>query len=222
MVPRVKVCCIGSVEEARAAVRYGASAVGLVSAMPSGPGVIAESLIAEIAAAVPPGVTAVLLTSETQPDAIVSQQRRTGAGAIQLCAPVEPAIRGEVRAALPGIRLIAVVHVIGAESVEVAASAAADSDALLLDSGRPDGPVAELGGTGRTHDWTVSGEIRRVVEIPVYLAGGLRPDNVERAIREVSPFGLDVCSGLRSDGRLDEGKLGAFMSAVRGEGSQSP
>lgn len=211
---RIKVCCVATAEEARMAVRAGASAVGLVSAMPSGPGVIEESLIAEIARTVPPGVTRVLLTSAVDPDRVVSQQRRTGVDAIQLVDRWDAAGRAELRAALPGVRLIQVVHVAGPGSVDEAVAAAEGSDALLLDSGRPDAPVRELGGTGRVHDWRTSRAIVDAVDAPVFLAGGLAPDNVADAIAAVGPWGVDVCSGLRRDGRLDPDRLAAFVRAA--------
>jgi len=88
-------------------------------------------------------------------------------------------------------------------------------DALLLDSGRPGNTVKELGGTGRTHDWSTSRAIVEAVECPVYLAGGLCPENVAEAIRTVRPFGVDVCTGVRTDGKLDEAKLKDFIAAVR-------
>lgn len=213
---RIKVCCVSSTEEARAAVAAGASAVGLVSAMPSGPGVIEESLIAEIAAVVPPGVTRVLLTSSADPAAVASQQRRTKVDAIQLVDRWDRATREDLRAALPGVRLIQVVHVTGTEAVDEAVDAAGGADALLLDSGRPDAAARELGGTGRVHDWETSRRIRDSVEVPVFLAGGLTADNVAEAVRRVEPYGVDVCTGVRREGRLDADRLEAFVRAVAG------
>ena len=214
MKPRVKVCCIGSVEEARLAVECGASAVGLVSEMPSGPGVIGEELIAEIAARVPPPVATFLLTCEQDAEAIISQQRRCRVNTLQLCDRVPVDVYGELRAALPGVSLVQVVHVRGEESLGEALGVARHVDALLLDSGDQSLAVKELGGTGRTHDWRVS---RRVVEaspVPVFLAGGLKADNVADAVETVRPFGLDVCSGVRTGGRLDEEKLRRFFAHV--------
>jgi len=75
--------------------------------------------------------------------------------------------------------------------------------------------VKQLGGTGRTHDWSLSRRIRDAVDIPVFLAGGLNAGNVSRGIAQVSPYGVDVCSGLRVDGALDEVKLRDFMRAVQ-------
>jgi phosphoribosylanthranilate isomerase len=212
--PRVKVCCIASVEEARAAVECGASAVGLVSEMPSGPGVIDEELIAEIAARVPPPVATFLLTCRQDAAAIVAQQRRCRANTLQLCDRVPVGVYRELRDELPGVSLVQVVHVAGEESLEEALSVARHVDALLLDSGNQSLAVKELGGTGRTHDWRVS---RRVVEaspVPVFLAGGLRPENVAEAVSTVRPFGLDVCSGVRTAGRLDAGKLKRFFAHI--------
>jgi phosphoribosylanthranilate isomerase len=217
MATRLKVCCIASVEEARMAIRAGASALGLVSEMPSGPGVIPDDTIAEIAAAAPPGVATFLLTCRTDPDEIAAQQRRSGVSVIQLCDEPAPGARPVIRRALPGVKIVQVIHVRGSESVEAARAAASEVDALLLDSGRPDLAVEELGGTGRIHDWETSRAIRDEVDVPVYLAGGLRPDNVARAIATVRPFGVDLCSGIRTNGRLDERLLADFMRAVAGE-----
>lgn len=214
MITRFKVCCIGGREEAALAIRYGAAALGLVSEMPSGPGVIREDLIGEIAAATPPGVSTFLLTSRTDPAEIVEQHRRCATTAIQLVDRVEPRAYDELRAALPGVRLVQVVHVTGPESSEEAADASRHVDALLLDSGRPDLAIRELGGTGRVHDWEVSRAVREAVEVPIFLAGGLGPDNVAEAVRAVRPYAVDVCSGLRTEGRLDEEKLARFVAAL--------
>jgi phosphoribosylanthranilate isomerase len=213
--PRVKICCIGSPEEARLAVRHGASALGLVSKMPSGPGVIPESLIAAIAAAVPPGVATFLLTSHQSVAAIIEQQRRLRVNTIQLCDRLAEGTHADLRAALPGIAIVQVVHVRDQESLAEAIAVAAKVDAILLDSGDPSLAVKELGGTGRQHDWPTSRGIRAAVDVPVYLAGGLRPENVASAIATVEPFGIDVCSGVRAEGRLDPAKLAAFFAAVR-------
>jgi phosphoribosylanthranilate isomerase len=214
MRPRVKVCCIASVEEARVAVECGASAVGLVSEMPSGPGVIAEELIAEIAARVPPPVATFLLTCRQDAASIIAQQRRCRVNTLQLCDRVPTEVYAELRAELPGVSLVQVVHVTGEESFEEALSIAPHVDALLLDSGNQSLAVKELGGTGRMHDWRVSRRIVEVSPVPVFLAGGLRPENVAGAVETVRPFGLDVCSGVRTDGRLDAEKLRRFFTYV--------
>jgi len=214
--PRIKVCCISSVDEAWIAIRAGASALGLVSAMPSGPGVIGDELIAEIAARVPPGIATFLLTSAVDAESIVAQQRSARVNTLQLVdAVAEDELRG-LRAELPGIALVQVIHVRGAESVEEARAVAPLVDAILLDSGNPSLAVKELGGTGRVHDWEVSRRIREAVDVPVYLAGGLRAENVAEAVARVGPFGLDVCSGVRTDGRLDAEKLARFAAAAHG------
>jgi phosphoribosylanthranilate isomerase len=212
--PRVKICCIASVAEAALAIRHGATALGLVSAMPSGPGVIPEETIAEIAATVPPGVATFLLTSRRDADSIIAQQRRCRVNTLQLCDSVEPECYATLRASLPGIALVQVIHVTGPESVVEAVAIAGSVDALLLDSGNQKLAVKELGGTGRTHDWRVSRQVVESVRVPVFLAGGLTPENVATAIREVRPFGLDVCSGLRTNGNLDEEKVRRFFASI--------
>lgn len=214
-IPRVKICCIAHIEEARLAVAYGAQALGLVSAMPSGPGVITEEQIAAIAASVPPGVATFLLTSRQDVDEIIAQQRRCKTNTIQIVDSLPDGRYDAFRRALPGIAIVQVIHVRGPESLAEARAVAPQVDAILLDSGNQRLAVKELGGTGRTHDWTISQQIVAAVDKPVYLAGGLRPENVAQAIRAVRPFGVDICSGVRSDGRLDERKLAAYMRAVR-------
>lgn len=196
------------------AMACGAAAVGLVSAMPSGPGVINEELIAEIAAVVPPPVATFLLTSKQDAASIIAQQRRCRVNTIQLCDSVPFGCYVELRESLPGISLVQVIHVGGRESVDEAVSVSRHVDALLLDSGNQKLAVKELGGTGRKHDWRISRAIVEAAGIPVFLAGGLNPGNVSEAIREVRPFGLDICSGVRTDGRLDEAKLKDFFTAV--------
>ena len=213
--PRVKICCIASEAEAALAVSMGASAVGLVSRMPSGPGPIPESLIRDIARTVPPGVATFLLTSETTADPIIAQQRYTGANTLQLVDDVAPAVYATLRDALPGIKIVQVIHVRDESALDQSHQVSLLVDAILLDSGNPSLSIKELGGTGRAHDWAVSRKIRDTVQVPVYLAGGLNPGNVAQAIAQVQPFGVDVCSGLRVDGRLDATKLEQFMRGVR-------
>lgn len=214
--PRVKICCIASIEESAMAVKAGASALGLVSQMPSGPGVITDDLIREIAATVPPAIGTFLLTSKQTVDEIIAQQRFCRTNTIQICDHLTQGTHRELKQALPGISIVQVVHVTGPESVEEAVAVAPHVDAVLLDSGNRMGAVKQLGGTGRTHDWALSRTIRERVPVPLFLAGGLTPENVAQAIGEVGPFALDVCSGVRTNGKLDAQKLRRFISAVHG------
>jgi len=211
---RVKICCTRSIAEGQLAVQAGAAAVGLVSAMPCGPGVIPATRIAAIAASVPPPVATFLLTSRTDPTDIVAQQRRTRANSLQICDRLPPGAHAVLRESLPGVALVQVIHVGDAGAAEEAQAVATEVDALLLDSGTKAPAAKELGGTGRTHDWTCSAAIVARSPIPVFLAGGLTAANVDEAIRTVRPFGVDVCSGVRTAGDLDERKLASFMVAV--------
>ena len=220
--PRVKICCIGSPEEAAVAVECGASALGLVSHMPSGPGVIAEDRIAEIAAGIPPGIASFLLTCKQDVEDIVAQHRRCRTNCIQLCDRLNSGSYEQLKDLLPGIAIVQVIHVVGPESVDEAVAVAPRVDAILLDSGNPALAVPELGGTGRTHDWTYSRRVRELANIPVYLAGGLRPENIKAAIEEVGPFGVDLCSGVRTEGRLDRAKLDRFFERVRSAAGPAP
>ncbi len=214
--PRVKICCISSLDEATLAIGHGASALGLVSQMPSGPGVIADALIAEIAASVPPPVATFLLTALCSADAIVGQHAVCRTSTIQLVDAVEPAELTRLRRALPHVKLVQVIHVQADESLAAALAASRFVDALLLDSGNPSLRVKELGGTGRVHDWRISRQIRERSRVPVFLAGGLSTSNVRQAIAAVQPFGVDLCSSVRVDGRLNGDRLAAIMRAVYG------
>jgi len=212
---RVKVCCIASVEEAATAIRAGADALGLVAEMPSGPGTIHDDLIAEIARYAPPPVATFLLTARTDAHAIAAHHEHCRTSVLQLVDFVEPADHRRLRHLLPETRLVQVIHVTDTDSVEEARAAAEHCHAILLDSGNASLPIKELGGTGRTHDWALSRQIVDAVGVPVFLAGGLSPENAADAIAAARPYALDLCSGVRTNGRLDATKLAAFFRAVR-------
>jgi phosphoribosylanthranilate isomerase len=212
--PRLKICCISSTDEAALALEYGASALGLVSAMPSGTGVIPDELIATIAEWAPPAVSTVLLTSRTVPDEIIEQHGRCRTSTIQLVDAVPPGTHEILRSRLPGIKLIQVIHVTGPEALAAARDVGNEVDALLLDSGNPNLAVKELGGTGRVHDWSISRRIVASCGRPVFLAGGLHAGNVRDAFNSVRPFGLDVCNGVRTNNQLDPAKLEAYVAAA--------
>lgn len=215
---RVKICCIRSIEEARLAVATGADALGLVGDMPSGPGVIGDAKATEIAAIVPPPLASFLLTQEETGEAIADHVRRCAVNVVQVVRHVNPAAHVALAEALPYLRRVQVIHVEDASALDLIPAYAPVVHAFLLDSGTPSAAIPELGGTGRIHDWIISAEFVRRSPHPVFLAGGLNPDNVARAIREVRPYGLDICSGIRDSAyALDPDKLRAFMQAVREE-----
>ena len=211
---RVKICCISSIEEAKTAIHFGASALGLVSEMPSGPGVISYEEIYKIAKEIPPPIATFLLTSKIDTSEIIAQQKRLGTNTLQLVDKLKTGTHTQIRDALPGIKIVQVIHVIDDNSVQQAVEVSKNVDALLLDSGNPNLKIKELGGTGRVHNWELSRQIREKVNVPVFLAGGLNHTNVREAIGTVSPFSVDICSGVRTNGKLDESKLKLFFSEV--------
>jgi phosphoribosylanthranilate isomerase len=218
--PQVKICCIANLAEARRAQAAGAAAIGLVSAMPSGPGVIADAQVAAVAGALRGlALRTFLLTARTQARAIAEQHAAAGTTTLQLVDHVPAEELRRLRDLCPGVELVQVLHVTGEATLDAARAVAPLVDALLLDSGNPALAVKELGGTGRTHDWAWSRRIRdAVAPLPLWLAGGLRADNVGVAIRTVRPHGLDLCTGVRSHGQLDGALLASFMAAVRAAG----
>ena len=209
---RIKICCISSVSEALTAIESGADAIGLVAEMPSGPGPIPDELIKRIAQIVPPPVGTFLLTSETSASGIIRHHQRTNTNTIQIVDLLSDGSYSQIKNVLPSVKLVQVIHVIDSSSVDLAIRISENVDALLLDSGNPNLKVKELGGTGRIHDWNLSKQIRENSKCPVFLAGGLNPDNIKQAIQEVRPFAVDVRSGVRTDGALDKGKVAAFVT----------
>lgn len=212
---KIKICCISSIAEAKLAIHYGADAIGLVGRMPSGPGPIEDDLIKQISITIPPPIATFLLTCETSAEQIINHHKRTFTNTIQLVDELPEKDYAIIKEAIPAVKLVQVIHVIDESSVEEAIKISKYIDAILLDSGNPKLAVKELGGTGRIHNWKVSRKIKESIQIPLFLAGGLKAENVRQAIDEVEPYGVDVCSGVRTDGYLDENKLSAFFRAIK-------
>lgn len=215
---RIKICCISSVEEAKLAIAYGADALGLVGKMPSGPGPIEDELIASIAKLIHPPIASFLLTSEQSSSAIIDHVKRTGVNTVQIVDELTTGTYDQIHDALPHVRIVQVIHVIGEESIDQALTVHKHVDAILLDSGNPRATIKTLGGTGNTHNWNISRELIKAVNVPVFLAGGLNATNVGEAIQITQPFGVDICSGVRTNGKLDAEKLKAFINSVSGLG----
>ena len=212
---RVKICCICSAEEAKLAIAYGASALGLVGHMPSGPGVISNLKISEIMKSVPPMVSTFLLTSETKAPAVIDHYKKVNTSTIQIVDALENRDYEQIKNELPHVKIVQVIHVLDDKSVAEAIGVSAYVDAILLDSGNPNLETKELGGTGRTHNWDLSRQIRDQIDIPVFLAGGINRNNVKQAIEHVQPFGVDLCSSVRTNGKLDENKLKLFFQTIQ-------
>lgn len=212
---RIKICCISSVEEAQQATAAGADALGLVGQMPSGPGIIDDDLIKEIAASVPPAISTFLLTQRTDADAIAEHVNDCGTSTVQIVNHIDPAEYPKLIAKLPKtVRRVQVIHVEGGQALDLIDVYGPFVHAFLLDSGRPSAEVPELGGTGRIHDWDVSARFVKASPKPVFLAGGLNAGNIQQAIAKVQPYGVDLCSSVRTDQRLSTDKLQQFMGNV--------
>jgi len=212
---KVKICCIKNIEEATLAVKYGADAIGLVSQMPSGPGVISESEINKIAEFVPNNIKTFLLTSKQNSKDIIEQLKRCKTNTVQIVDKLTDGTYMDIKNALPNTDIIQVIHVLNENSINEAVKISNFVDGLLLDSGNPNLKTKVLGGTGETHNWKLSMKICEHVDIPVFLAGGLNSQNVVEAIKAVHPSGVDLCSGVRTNGNLDERKLAEFMKNLR-------
>lgn len=213
---RIKICCISSVEEARQAVLAGADALGLVSEMPSGPGVIEDDLIRQIAQSTPPPVGTFLLTQRKSATDIAEHVEYCGTNAVQVVNHIDPDEWRELVKRLPrAIRRVQVVHVEGGEALDMIEPYAPFVHAFLLDSGKPSASGQELGGTGRTHDWEVSAQFVKMSPKPVFLAGGINAANVQQAISTVQPFGVDLCTSVRVDDKLSPTRLLEFIENAK-------
>jgi phosphoribosylanthranilate isomerase len=211
---KVKVCCIASPDEARLAVSFGVTAVGMVDETPSGEGRIPVETIAEIVQAVPRKTGTFVLTATTDVDRLEELYRTTGVNTVQLWDPLQPEEYERLREKAPGIFIAQSVHVMDDAALDTAREIARHVDALVLDSGNPEPPFRWQNPAGQTHDWELSRRVSEAIHLPILVAGGLTQDNVGQAIRIVRPYGVDVCSGVRKDGRLDQGLLVAFLEAV--------
>jgi len=212
--PKVKICCISSIEEARLAIEFGASAIGLVSKMPSGPGVISEEQIISIVKTVPKKIQTFLLSSKQDSGSIIHQVKRCKTDTIQIVDRLLEGTYADIKKELPNIQIVQVIHVNNEKSIDEAVRISHFVDSILLDSGNQDPENKVLGGTGRTHNWSISKKIVDSIDIPVYLAGGLNSRNVIDAVSAVQPYGIDLCSGVRTNDKLDVQKLSVFFNAV--------
>lgn len=212
---QIKVCCIANAEEAQIALNQGINAVGLVGHMPSGPGVIGSDRAASIIAALPGGVDSFFLTSHELGRDIVEALGVIKASTVQIVRHIDPVEYLPIIENLPNLRRIQVIHVENDSALGLIERYNEVADAFLLDSGKTMGTNPQFGGTGKVHDWVISKQFVQSTDLPVYLAGGLSPENVFRAVTEVRPAGVDVCSGVRSNDTLDLEKLQAFVQEVK-------
>ena len=212
---KLKICCINSHDEAKTAISAGADLLGLVADMPSGEGMIEDHKIREIAASIKSFNNTVLLTCRTDAESIIEHHKETITSHIQIVDYIDVKNYQEIRKSLPDIKLIQVVHVEDESSYSLAMNFSNYVDFILLDSGKPSAKKRTLGGTGDTHNWNISKKIVRDCSIPVYLAGGINHSNVVEAIQKVKPYGIDLCTGLRTNNKLDKNKLNVFMEAIK-------
>jgi phosphoribosylanthranilate isomerase len=207
---KTKVCCISDAAEARMAAQEGADWLGLVGPMPSGPGVLSLEQAREIATSCHFSARPILLTSAQRADDILAEAAFVGVDAVQIVRHISCDEATQLKAS--ALHYVQVIHVGGPEALALIGAYAPYCDAFLLDSGSPSREA--FGGTGQTHDWSVSAEFVRRADKPVFLAGGLNPDNAREAICEVRPYGVDICSGVRRHHKLDPELLCAFMEKV--------
>jgi phosphoribosylanthranilate isomerase len=210
---RVKICGLARVEDVLVAVEAGVDAIGcLVGLNHAAADQVTPATARALFSVLPPFVTRVLVTHRTKLGEVADLIRETGATAVQLHGDFPLVAIPALREATPHVSIIKCVHVTGEEAIAAAGAAARVADAVLLDSkvrGR-------IGGTGKTHDWSISARIVSGLAKPVILAGGLNSDNVKEAIDRVRPYGVDANSGTRATpGAKDHAKIRAFVANAK-------
>ena len=212
---RVQIAGVSSLEEALAIERLGADALGFTVRLPTGVhDGLTEAKARSIIAALPPFVSSVAITYVDNANEAVALCRYLGATVLQLHGKFPTGDLRLIRAALPHIKLIRAVHVTGPEALVQARSLQRSVDALILDTYDP--ATGRGGATGKTHDWKLSRQIVESIRAPVILAGGLTPDNVAEAIRQVRPWAVDVHTGIENaDGSRNLKKIRAFVEQAK-------
>jgi len=210
----VKVACIRNPEEAMRAVSFGAAAIGMAAETPTGGRALTHAEIARIVAAVPETTGTFLMTTRRSAIELAELARNAGVNTIQLWDEPDPDAYAHLRSAVPGISIVQSIPVMGEGAIETAISVSPRVDALLLDSASRSVPVRWEEQHGRTHDWRISRRIADAVSIPVILSGGLTHLNVADAIRAVRPYGVEVCSGVRTKGQLNTTLLVQFLEVM--------
>lgn len=212
----VKFCGINKIEYARMAIDLGADFLGFLVgithlAEDKLTNEEAKKIISEVdfKSSVP-----IAVTHLQEAKAIINTMREINVSAVQIHDNITLDGIKEIRDVFPDGYIIKAVHVQQREqSLDRAQMFEEYVDALLLDSRTDD----RLGGTGQIHDWNISREIVSAVKKPVFLAGGLTPENLLEAIRKVKPYGVDVNSGVESGGEKDLGKMTKFIRLAKGK-----
>jgi phosphoribosylanthranilate isomerase len=217
---QIKICCMSSIEDVHHAIKAGADAVGFVCAIPTSARTIDINIVESITSKVEPSKDTFLLTSEKTAEEIAEKALLAGVNTVQILSYLGPHEYERLQKLLPNIKFVQVVHIENESSLNSIEAYGRYVHAFLLDSGKPNSSIPEYGGTGRTHDWSISAKFVQRTTHPVFLAGGLTPDNVGEAIKAVRPYGVDLCSGVRTNNALDHYKLEKFIKAVRATDAQ--
>ena len=202
------------------AAELGAEAIGLlVGQKHNSPDFISAAVASDIARALPPSVEAVLVTHIKEIDELERLLQESEITTVQLHSEIDPNSVESLRGRHPHLKIFKSVSVISADSVAYPETFAQLVDGFVLDSINL--ATNQVGGTGKTHDWSVSRQIvMRYPEVPIILAGGLNSENVRSAIECVRPFGVDVNSGTKAaDGFKDPRKMEAFIIQAKHEQS---
>ncbi len=211
MSPVIKVCGIQNINEANGAIEAGANTIGMLTGVPEYvEDKISPETAKKIVVSLPRGIRTVMVTHLLEVSKIVEIAEYTGISALQIHNDLSTEGMKSLREYVPNLELIKTIHVLDESAIEDAKVYESFSDIILLDTKAGE----RIGGTGKTHDWNISKRIVEEVGIPVILAGGLNPRNINEAISKVKPAGIDANSGLENkDGSKDFDKIRIFAAA---------
>jgi len=211
---RVKICGIRSIDEAKGVIEAGADALGFHIELEQSRCPVAAATASGIISKLPPFISSVVVTSETDPKKLVRIMESTGATTLQLHKEVSPEMVNAVKTVFFSTKIYVAISVTGAESIAIAKTFEDSADTVILDTMNQE--TGARGGTGKTHDWTISKKIVESTLFPVILAGGLNRDNVADAIKAVRPYAVDVNSGVSNPGGTkDFSKVKAFVERAK-------
>jgi phosphoribosylanthranilate isomerase len=211
---RVKICGVRTLDEAEGVIEAGADALGFHIELEHSRCPVAAATAGAIISALPPFISSVVVTSETDPKNLLRIMKSTGATTLQLHKEVSPETVRAMKTASSNTKMYVAIWVTSDESIAIAKSFEGSADTVILDTMNKE--TGARGGTGKTHDWNISKKIVRSTSLPVILAGGLNPGNVAEAIKAVRPYAVDVNSGVSNpDGTKDFSKVKAFVERAK-------
>ena len=211
---KVKICANRTIEDARMSLGAGADIIGLlVGQEHTSNDFIDKYKAKEICDYIAGRCDVSLVTHLKNADEIIELTEFIGNNIIQLHSDIEESEVEKIKQNLPKIKLVRIVHLAKDGTIHSNLETIKYADYYLMDSFNL--ATNQVGGTGLTYDWKKAGELIKKLDKPVFLAGGLNPENVRKAISQANPYGVDVNSGCKLDGVKNVDKVREFVANAK-------